>query len=55
MSKYSIPLSVPNISGNCQSYNIQNSKKLTEISFCLPSSSNLTNENLDLVVSRLSE
>jgi perosamine synthetase len=40
---------------NYQSYNIQNSKKLTEISLCLPSSSNLTNENLDLVVSRLSE
>jgi aminotransferase in exopolysaccharide biosynthesis len=38
---------------NCQSYRIENAKKLVENSLCLPSSSNLTNENIEKIVSQL--
>ena len=38
---------------NCQHYKIENAKKLVEKSLCLPSSSNLTNENLNKIVSVL--
>ena len=36
-----------------QSYRIENAKKLVENSLCLPSSSNLTNENLNEIISQL--
>jgi len=36
-----------------QYYKIENAKKLVENSICLPSSSNLTNENLNKIVSQL--
>ena len=36
-----------------QSYRIENSEKLVENSLCLPSSSNLTDENLNKIVSQL--
>ena len=36
-----------------QYYKIENAKKLVENSLCLPSSSNLTNENLNEIVSQL--
>ncbi|MBT7902009.1 MAG: aminotransferase DegT, partial [Candidatus Marinimicrobia bacterium] len=35
---------------NCQYYKIENAKKLVENSLCLPSSSNLTNENLNKII-----
>jgi perosamine synthetase len=38
---------------DCQHYKIENAKKLVENSLCLPSSSNLTNENLNKIVSQL--
>ena len=38
---------------DCQNYKIENAKKLVENSLCLPSSSNLTNENLNTIVSQL--
>ena len=38
---------------NCQYYKIENAKKLVENSLCLPSSSNLTKENLEKVASQL--
>ena len=38
---------------NCQHYKIENAEKLVENSLCLPSSSNLTNENLNNIVSVL--
>ena len=38
---------------NCHYYKIENAKKLIENSLCLPSSSNLTNENLNKIVSQL--
>tara|TARA_B100000519_G_scaffold196672_1_gene203340 strand:+ start:126 stop:1283 length:1158 start_codon:yes stop_codon:yes gene_type:complete len=38
---------------DCQNYKIENAKKLVESSLCLPSSSNLTNENLNEVVAQL--
>lgn len=38
---------------NCQNYRIDNANKLVENSLCLPSSLNLTNENLDRIVSQL--
>ena len=38
---------------NCQHYKMENAKKLVENSLCLPSSSNLTNENLNKIVSQL--
>ena len=38
---------------DCQHYKIENAKKLVENSICLPSSSNLTNENLNKIVSQL--
>ena len=38
---------------NCQYYKIENAKKLVENSLCLPSSSNLSNENLNKIVSVL--
>jgi len=38
---------------NCQYYKIENAKKLVENSLCLPSSSNLTNEDLNTIISQL--
>jgi perosamine synthetase len=38
---------------NCQSYRIDNANKLVEKSLCLPSSSNLTNENLEKIIIQL--
>ena len=38
---------------DCQNYKIENAKTLGENSLCLPSSSNLTNENLNKLVSQL--
>ena len=38
---------------DCQYYNIANAKKLVENSLCLPSSSNLTNEDLKRIVESL--
>jgi perosamine synthetase len=38
---------------DCQSYNIQNAKKLVENSLCLPSSSNITSENLNRIINQL--
>jgi len=38
---------------DCQHYKIENAKKSIENSLCLPSSSNLTNENLNKIVSQL--
>jgi len=38
---------------NCQHYKIERAKKLVENSLCLPSSSNLTNENQNKVVTQL--
>jgi len=38
---------------DCQYYKIENAKKLVENSLCLPSSSNITNENLNKIVSQL--
>jgi len=38
---------------DCQHYKIENAKKSVENSLCLPSSSNLTNENLNEIVSQL--
>ena len=38
---------------NCQHYKIENAKKSVENSLCLPSSSNLTNENLNKIISQL--
>ena len=37
----------------CQYYKVEYAKKLVFISLCLPSSSNLTNENLNKIVSQL--
>ena len=37
----------------CQHYKIENAKKLGENNLCLPSSSNLTNENLNKIVGQL--
>ena len=36
-----------------QSYRIENAKKLVENSLCLPSSSNLTNENIEKIINQL--
>jgi perosamine synthetase len=38
---------------DCQHYKIENAKKSVENSLCLPSSSNLTNENLNEIISQL--
>ena len=38
---------------NCQNYKIEKANILVENSLCLPSSSNLTNENLEKIVSQL--
>ena len=38
---------------NCQSYRVENANILVENSLCLPSSSNLTNDNLKIIVSQL--
>ena len=38
---------------DCQHYKIKNAKNLVEKSLCLPSSSNLTNDNLDKIVSQI--
>ena len=38
---------------NCQYYKIENANKLVDNSLCLPSSSNLTNENLNKIISQL--
>ena len=38
---------------NCQNYKIEKANILVENSLCLPSSSNLTNENLKKIVSQL--
>ena len=40
---------------NCQHYKIENAISLVEKSLCLPSSSNLANENLNKIIGQLSE
>ena len=40
---------------NCQHYKIKNAISLVEKSLCLPSSSNLANENLNKIIGLLSE
>jgi perosamine synthetase len=37
----------------CQSYKIENANKLVKNSLCLPSSSNLTNENIEKIINQL--
>jgi len=39
---------------NCQRYHIENANRIVANSLCLPSSSNITDGNLDLIVSKLS-
>jgi perosamine synthetase len=38
---------------DCQYYKVANAKKLVENSLCLPSSTNLTNEDINRIVSQL--
>ena len=40
---------------HCQHYNIDNAKKLVKNSLCLPSSANITNKDLNKIVSQLNE
>ena len=40
---------------DCQHYKIKNAISLVEKSLCLPSSSNLTNENLRKIITLLNE